>query len=235
MILDGFDSSSNYDLVIFPFTYGSIEDLPAIQEYLQLGNRVIFELPVSDLEEGRIIAQKLQLEVLGREAPIYFFAGWDLREIGTELSGKQGKFAGFAGHERVLFKAPSYTPMLNYGDNNLPAVVSSAKYENRMLIFGFPLGRTYRTTLHWGVRNFIGNFIAQAMQPDVKIQGIPKEYRPLIETRLLETEDEGLLFIMNRSVYEFTIDAEVSGYQSLKCQLPIFSATKHLLRRKRDW
>ncbi len=69
MILDGFDSSSNYDLVIFPFTYGSIEDLPAIKEYVRSGKRVIFELPLSDLERGQTIGQEFGLQILNREAP----------------------------------------------------------------------------------------------------------------------------------------------------------------------
>jgi len=231
MILDRFDSSCNYDLVIFPFTYESAEDLPVIQEYVRSGNRVIFELPLSDLEKARAIGKKFGLQILSREAPIYAFSGWDPREVRAKFGRPRGNFVGWAGYERVLFRAPNCLTLLTYGDNSAPAVISPAEGEGRMLVLGFPLGRTYRTMLHWGVRNFIGGFITQEIQPDVKIRGVPKEYRALVEARLLETKDKGLLFIMNRSLYEYAVDAEISGYRPLKSQLPIYSATRHFLRK----
>jgi len=234
MILDRFDSSCNYDLVIFPFTYESAEDLPVIQEYIRLGKRVIFELPLSDLEKARAIGKKFGLQILSREAPIFAFSGWDLREVGAKFGRPRDNFVGWAGYERVLFRAPNCLTILTYGDNSAPAVISPAEYEGRILVFGFPLGCTYRTMLHWGVRNFIGGFITQEIQPDVKVRGVPKEYRPLVETHLLETKDKGLLFIMNRSLYEYAVDVEISGYRPLKSRLPIYSATRHLLRKNRE-
>ena len=121
--------------------------------------------------------------------------------------------------------------LLRYGNDGRPAVIG---YEDNIMVFTFPLGKTYMTTLHWGVRKWVGDFLSRALQPDIRIRGIPQEYRANVEARVLENEEEGVLFVMNRGFYDYAVEIAVSGYKPLKVNLPLYSATRHALEKAAD-
>ena len=223
-VLDEFDPNCGYEAMVFPFTATDEKLIPAIKEYAKSGGKVLFELPTSDLDRAGIVAREFGCEVSGIERPIYFFAGWDLR-------GEENQFRGFAGHERLLLNATDHKTSLRYGNDGRPAVIG---YEDNIILFSFPLGRTYMTTLHWGVRKWVGDFLGQALSPDIRVRGIPEEYRAIVEARVLENEEEGVLFVMNRGVYDYDVEIAVRGYESLKVELPLYSATRHALEKAAD-
>jgi cob(I)alamin adenosyltransferase len=87
--------------------------------------------------------------------------------------------------------------------------------------------------LHEGVRNFIGSFLAKKVKPDIVVKGACDAYRAMIDTRVLETDKEGLLFVINRGLYDYDLDIAVKGYKPVKVKSRMFSVVKKRLRKTR--
>jgi hypothetical protein len=68
------------------------------------------------------------------------------------------------------------------------------------------------------------------LAPDVTIQGVPDEYRSLVEARLVESERGNLLFVINRSGYDWEVEVQPRGYGAEKLRLPTHGATHRLMR-----
>ena len=51
-------------------------------------------------------ASSSAVQVVGHAEPIDWFNDWDLRGIGEEPGPKEGRFAGFGVHERLLWLTP---------------------------------------------------------------------------------------------------------------------------------
>lgn len=223
-VLDEFDPKCDYEAMVFPYTHID-EDLSAkVKEYADADGKALFALPTSDAGVAAKIAAGFGIKVEGIDRPNYWFIGWDLR-------GEDNVFRGFGGHERLILEEGNYKTLLTYGNDGRSAIISPQGYEDNIMIFSFPLGRTYRTMLHWGMRNLVGDFLGSTLKPDIVIKGVHQELRAIVEARVLETEIEGVLFVINRGVYEHDVEIEVSGYKPLKAKLPIYSATKYRLEK----
>ena len=73
--------------------------------------------------------------------------------------------------------------------------------------------------LHESLRNFVGRFIAGKVQPYIVLAGVPDEYRSMVETRVIETAQEGLLFVINRGLYDHDLEVAVKGYKPIKAKV----------------
>lgn len=74
-----------------------------------------------------------------------------------------------------------------------------------------------------------GRFIAEKVEPDIVLKGVPDEYRSMVETRVIETDSEGLLFVINRGLYDHEPEVAVKGYEPIKAKVGMYSVTKQLL------
>ena len=230
VVMDEFDPANcPYDAMIFPYTYIDTELAAAIRQYARAGKRAIVELPVEDVDAAKAVGKQYGVQVVGHEEPIYWFNGWDLRGTGEEPGVQDGRYAGFGAHERLLVDAAGQQVLLKYGLDGRPAVIAPVGFGGNVLLFGFPLGRTHGTMLHQDLRNFVGRFIAEKVAPDIVLKGVPDEYRSMVETRVIETDREGLLFVINRGVYDHELEVAVKGYEPIKTKVGMYSVTKQLL------
>ena len=228
--LDEFDPSTcPYDAMVFPYTYIDNELVGAIRQYARSGKRAIVEMPVEDLDAAKSLGKLFGVQVVGHEKPIYWFNGWDLRGTGEEPGAAEGRFAGFGAHERLLLDVSGQSVLLTYGLDAKPAVIAPEGFGGNVLLFGFPLGRTHATMLHQDLRNFVGEFIGERVQPDIVLKGVPDEYRSMVETRVIETEEAGLLFVINRGLYDYDLEVAVKGYNPIKTRVGMYSVTKQRL------
>ncbi len=223
-VLDEFDPDEcPFDAMIFPHMDIAAETIPAIGEYARSGRRAIIQLPTADVESATPVGAAFGIDVSNREQPTYFFVGWD-------LCGEDGQYAGFAAHERLFMDAGAGKVVASYGRDGLPAVVVPGGCEGNALVFGFPLGRTHGTMLHHDLRRFVGSFLAESVAPDIVVTGANEEYRPTVETRVIETDEEGLLFVINRGLYDYDLDIAVRGYESVSVESGMYSVVKTRLR-----
>lgn len=230
VVFDEFDPANcPYDAMIFPYTYIDTQLTEAIRQYARSGKRAVVELPVEDSDAARAVGKQYGVQVVGHEEPIYWFNGWDLRGTGEEPGPQEGRFAGFGAHERLLLDATGQEVLLSYGLDGRPAVIAPAGFGGNVLLFGFPLGRTHATMLHQDLRGFVGRFIGEKVPPDIVLKGVPDEYRSMVETRVIETDEEGLLFVINRGLYDHELEVAVKGYKPIKTRVGMYSVTKQLL------
>jgi hypothetical protein len=233
-VLDKFDPATcPYDVMIFPYMYLDAGMVPAIREYAKSGRRAIVELPPTDVEAAKAVGAALGLNVTGREQPIYWFVGWDLRGTGEKPGAARGKYMGFAADERLFMDAGKSTVLANYGLDGKPAIVTPDGCDGNLLAFGFPLGRTHARMLHHDLRNFVGSFIRRKVRPDIVVKGACDEYRPLVEARVIETDKEGLLFVINRGLYDYDLEVAVKGYKPAALKSRMYSVARKRLRRTR--
>ena len=118
---------------------------------------------------------------------------------------------------------------MRYGPDGRPAIVTPDECGDNVLVFGFPLGRTYGTMLHHDLRRFVSSFLAKKVAPDIVVTGAGEEYRPMVETRVIETDEGGLLFIINRGLYDYDLQITVKGYEPVKVKSTVYSAVKKRL------
>ena len=219
-----FDADCELEVVAVPFTLGiSEEEGKAFRTYQERGGRVIAELPMTNLEECQQVGEQLGLKCREWIRPIYFIAGWSMND-------KEGKFGGFAFHDQVLLDDYMGQPYATYRDSGEPALVSTGP-GGRLLIPTFALGRSYFSSLHRGLRRLIKGWLPESLPPDITIQGVPDEYRSLVEARLVESDRGNLLFLINRSGYDWEVEVQPRGYQAERVRLPTHGATHRLVRR----
>ena len=48
---------------------------------------------------------------------------------------------------------------------------------------------------------------------------------------MLETDTEGLLFVINRGLYDYDLETSVKGFEPIKVSSGMYSVTKTLLQR----
>jgi len=231
-VLDKFDPATcPYDAMIFP--YLNIDDalIPAIKEYARSGRRAIVELPPTDVEAAKAVGAALGLNVTGREQPNYWFIGWDLRGTGKKPGAARGKYLGWAADERLFFDAGKGKVLATYGLDGKPAIVAPDGCDGNLLAFGFPLGRTHARMLHHDLRNFVGAFIGRKVKPDIVVKGACDEYRPMVEARVIENDQEGLLFVINRGLYDYDLEVAVKGYEPVNAKSRMHGVVKKRLRR----
>lgn len=232
VVLDEFDPAAcPYDAMVFPYMYIDADMVPAIREYAKSGRKAIVELPVTDVEAAKAVGAAFGLGVTGREQPNYWFIGWDLRGTGEEPGGEKGQYTGFAAHERLFVHAGKGKVLMTYGLDGRPAIVAPDGCDDNVLAFGFPLGRTHARMLHHDLRTFVGTFIGRAVEPDIVVEGVLDEYRPMVEARVIETDEEGLLFVINRGLYDYDLEIAVKGYEPVTTKSRMYSVVKKRLRR----
>jgi len=198
-------------------------DWKNLQAYAEGGGRVIAELPMTDLAESQKAAQRLGWECKSWVRPIYFIAGWSINDA-------SGHFSGYAFHDRVLLKSFGGNPIATYRDNQEPALIETGS-GGRILIPTFALGRSYFSSFHQGVRRLIEDWLSPVLEPDVRLDGVPDEYRALVEARVVESDQGNLLFVINRSGYAWEIEASARGYLPVKVSPPAYGAVRQLLTK----
>ena len=199
-VTEPFSADSDLALLALPFPVGFSEaEWQAIMAYAERGGSVIADLPMTTTEETNAVATRLGLQCANLIRPIYYLvSGWSLTDT-------QGRFAGYAFHERVDVQEHGGEIVASFRDNGLPGLVATGP-GRRVLVPAFPLGRSYFSSLHQGLRETIGKWLPQSLTPDIRVSGVPTEYRSLVEARVLESPNGTLLFVMNRSGYDWQIE-----------------------------
>lgn len=219
-----FCADCNLEVVAIPFTLCVSEsERQALRSYVERGGNVIAELPMTSLEDCQKVGSALGLKCREWIRPIYFIAGWSVND-------PDGRFGGFAFHDQVLLDSYSGEPVATYRDSGEPALLG-LEPEGRILVPTFALGRSYFSSLHRGLRRLIQRWLPESLDPDVTIQGVPDEYRSLVEARLVESGRGNLLFVINRSGYDWEIVVQPRGYQAEKLRMPTHGAAHRLVRR----
>ena len=223
-ITQAFTADCTLGLVLIPFASAVAEkEQEALQAYIEQGGRVIAELPMTTLEDCSIAGRWLGLTCEELVRPIYWLAGWSLNDTAQ-------RFAGFAFHDQVLVNEAAGQPIAHYRDSGAPALLAMGP-EGRLLVPTFALGRSYFSSLHRGVRRLIRGWLPAALAPDIEITGMPEEYRSLVEARILEAEAGSLLFVINRSGYDWTVEVMPRGYQPVTVKLPTYGAGRWPITR----
>jgi hypothetical protein len=224
-VLDDFDPEDcPFDAMLFPYMHIDSAMIPAIREYARSGRKAIVELPTEDVEPAAAAGSAFGINVSGREQPHYWFVGWDLR-------GEDGEYTGFAAHERLFMDAGQGKVVATYGPDARPATVVPYGCDGNVLAFGFPLGRTHGTMLHHDLRRLVGSFLGERVEPDIVVTGANEEYRPMVETRVIEAEDDALLFVINRGLYDYDLEIAVKGYAPVKARSRMYSVVRTRLQR----
>lgn len=222
-LAEPFSSDSGLALLILPFPAGYCEDeWQAILAYAERGGSVIVDLPMSTTEEANAAATRLGLHCTNLIRPIYYLvSGWSLTDT-------QGRFAGYAFHERVDVQGHGGEVVATFRDNGMAGLIATGP-GGRVLVSAFPLGRSYFSSLHQGLRETIRKWLPSSLAPDIHITGVPIEYRSLVEARVLESPKGNLLFVMNRSGYDWQIEVRPRGYQAVAVKLPAYGAVHQTL------
>lgn len=217
IVADEFDPEScEYDAMVFPYLLLDDGLIGKIKAYAKSGRLAIVELPRHDLAMAKKVGAALGLTVTEREKPEYWLTGWDLRGTGEKPGAAAGDYIGFAADDRLFFKPGKARVLATYGIDHRPALVQPDGFDGNILVSGFALGVTHGKMLHEGIRNFVGAFLQRKVQPDLVVKGGHDAYRPLIDARVLETDKEGLLFVINRSLYDYDLEISVKGYAPVK-------------------
>jgi len=214
------DSDLRLLLVPSPLEYSDAE-WRAILEFAEQGGRVIVDMPMTTMEAAAAVAAQLNVQCTNLIRPIYFIAGW-------AMTDSTDKFAGYAFHERVDVLEHGGAAIANFRDNGLPALMAMGPGE-RVLMSAFPLGRSYFSSLHQGLRGTIGKWLTPDLPPDIQIAGVPVEYRALVEARVIQSPHGSLLFVMNRSGYDWQIEVHPRNYAPVTVKLPAYGAVRRLL------
>jgi beta-galactosidase GanA len=223
-VSEPFSADCGLALVAVPFMLElSDAEREALQSYLGRGGRVIAELPMTNLEDCQAAGQWLKLRCREWMRPIYFIAGWS-------MDNAQGRFGGYAFHDRVLLDDFAGQAVATYRDNGQPALIAAGP-DGRLLIPTFPLGRSYLSSFHQGLRETLRKWLPSSLEPDIQVAGVPDEYRALVEARVLESPLGSLLFVMNRSGYDWQIEVRPRGYREVRVKLPTYGAVRQALAR----
>ncbi len=220
-----FAATCELDVVAIPFMLAlSAAERNALDQYMQRGGRVIAELPQTTLADCQTVGAWLGLQCQAWIRPIYFLlSGWSVNDA-------QGRFGGFAFHDRVLVDQFAGEPIATYRDNNAPALIA-ADPAGRLLIPTFALGRSYFSSFHRGVRRLLRDWLPASLEPDMQIEGVPDEYRSLVEARVVESAQGNLLFVINRAGYDWTVTITARGYPAISVKLPTYGAIHRLIEK----
>lgn len=219
-----FGEECDLDVVAIPFTLGISEaEKGALESYAARGGRVIAELPMTSLEDCQTVGRALGLVCRRWIRPIYFLAGWSMNDAA-------GRFGGYAFHDQVLLDEFQGEAVASYRDSGAPALISAGP-GGRLLIPTFALGRSYFSSLHRGLRRLVRGWLPDALEADVIVRGVPDEYRSLVEARLVESERGNLLFVINRSGYDWEVEVTPRGHHPERIRLPTHGATHRLVRK----
>jgi hypothetical protein len=223
-VTEPLDETCGLVVLAVPFPLGVSEsERRALEAFAAKGGSVIVELPMTGLEDCQVAGDWLKMHCHEWVHPTYFLcSGWS-------LTNADGKFGGFAFHDRVLVDEFVGQTVAAYRDNGTPAMIASGP-GGRLLIPTFPLGRSYFHSLHRGVRDLVKSWLPAALEPDIEIQGVPDEYRSLVEARVVESPQGSLLFVINRSGYEWEIGVTPRGYRPVQIKLPGYGAVRQLIQ-----
>jgi len=207
-------------LVAVPFTFGlSDDEQSAIDRFMAQGGQVVAELPLTSLDDCSSTGKWLGMECRDLEHPIYgLWPGWSYDDA-------PGRFGGFAFFDRVLLSSHQGRAIASYRHDGEPALLVNGP-DDRMLIPTFALGRSYFASLHRGIRRSVKAWLPKDIVPDIEIDGVPDEYRSLVEARIVEGSAGALLFAINRSGYNWTVVLGARGYEPLSVELPHYGAIR---------
>lgn len=221
-LTDDLDPETDLEVICLPYLPGVSEaEWQAAQAFMRKGGRVIAELPMQNLAATQAVGDRLQIDCQEHIQPIYFIAGWSLNHV-------NGQFGGFAFHDRLFLNRYQGEVFATYRDNGKPALIQSGP-QGRLLIPTFPLGRSYVSSFHHSLRALLQSWLPDDLEPDIAMEGVPEEYRPLTEARLVESAEGNLLFVINRSGYAWTVKVTPRGYETVDLQLPTHGAERRLV------
>ena len=152
-VTEPFSGDSDLALLALPFPVDLSEDeWQAIMAYTEQGGRVIAELPMTSAEETQAVAQRSGVQCGSLTRPIYFLvSGWSITDV-------QGRFAGYAFHERMDVESHDGEVVATFRDNGAPSLIAAGP-GGRLLVPAFPLGRSYFSSFHQGVRETIRRWL----------------------------------------------------------------------------
>lgn len=107
----------------------------------------------------------------------------------------------------------------------MPALASAPHFP---AIVGLP----WRLSLKAGIYDPVEvnrPIVGEKVEPDFVLYGVPDEYWSMVETRVIETESEGLLFVINRGLDDHALEVAVKGYKPINAKVGMYSVTKQLL------
>jgi hypothetical protein len=233
IVPDSFDPATcEYEAMVFPYLFLDDGLIQKIKEYAKSGRLAIVELPRQDIARAKMVGAAFGLTVTECDQPNYWLTGWDLRGTGAKPGAAAGKYIGFAAGDRLLFNSGKARVLATYGLDHKPALVLPDGFDGNILVSGFPLGQTHGEMLHEGIRNFVGGFLQRKVKPDICVKGAHDAYRALIDARVLETDKEGLLFVINRSLYDYDLEIAVKGYAPVKVKSGANSVAKKRLKHQ---
>lgn len=225
-LTDELTGAVDVDLLCVPYVPALTDDeLTRLHQYMEAGGRVVAELPMHSLELCQAAGARWGLECAELTEPIYFIAGWSIQDA-------QGRFGGFTFHDRVRLNGYQGRTFASFQDNDEPALIETGPRGN-LLIPTFALGRSYVSSFHHSLRQLIGAWLPDDLEPDIKVDGVPAEYRALMEARIVESDEGTLLFAVNRSGFAWEVTITPRGYAPVKVQLPTHGGV-HTLVTKLD-
>ncbi len=234
-IVHGTKDLSKYKVVVFPHVADlSDKEVADIEAYVANGGSAIIDLPPQDPATAARFAKAFGIKVTAsRKLRYLLYSGWSLRGTGKGLNLADNAFAGYCYNGRLLLEETD--AVLKYDDNGIPAAVTPAKYQGRLLITGCQLFYTYHVTLHPRTRQVVQSFLGTKIEPDFVLNGADEEFRPYLESRALVDQEsgEGLLFVMNRSPDKsYSLMVGVKGYEPAEVHVSSYDVTRVKLVKK---
>jgi len=86
--------------------------------------------------------------------------------------------------------------------------------------------------MHARTRQVVGSFLGDFVEPDFVLEGADEEFRPYLETRVLEQKNSGkaMLFLFNRSPHEsYSLRVSVKGYKPVNVEAPSYDVVRVML------
>jgi len=233
-LVHGVEELDAYPAVVVPYTRDlSGGEIDAIVGYVSRGGTAIVDLSPDADEENTTLANAFGCTIVGHDRLTYLLnSGWSTRGTGNGLALENGAFGGYCFDERLTLAGDD--SVLVYDDTRATAAVVPPGPAGRVLVSGARLFYSYGVSLHMRIRQIVAAFIAEAVAPDITLDGADEEFRPYLEARVLQDPEsgDGLLFVMNRSPHKsYALRVTVKGYEPVDVQASAYGVTRHLITR----
>lgn len=204
-------------LLVVPFSQALDDDeWSALTDFAKGGGRIIMEIPTENETKAERVASRLGVKVRLFDKRPDTWDGWHLLRA-------DGRSGGFAHERRVLVESEDMKPYALYQGCAKPALFT--QWDGRLLAATFPAGLSYWKFLHRGLRKLLSDWMESCgIEPEIKVEGIIDEYKPLVEVGALVKKEKALVIVVNRSPYAFKPRITVKGFGAVTLECPAFEA-----------
>jgi hypothetical protein len=228
-IVHGTKGLDEYNTVVFPYiTDLSDQELQDIETYIEQGGSAIIDLPSEDPETIDRFSEKFGLKTNNSEKLTYLIQhGWSLRGTGKGLGFSKNEFGGYSFNGRLFLEEKD--AVLTYDDNGKTALALPSAYQGRLMLAGCRLFSSYGLSMHHKTRQLAGSFLSSFVEADIVLKGADKEFRPYLETRVLEDSEsgQGVLFVINRSPFRpYSLTASVKGFKTVQIEVAPYDVSR---------